>query len=43
MLGDLIAEETGKVTSFRVLDETGPEVEVSAHTNVGDPCLRVCL
>jgi hypothetical protein len=32
MLGDLIAEETGKVTSFRVLDEAGPRVEVSAHT-----------
>ena len=29
MLGDQIAEETGKVTGFRVLDTAGPKVEVS--------------
>jgi hypothetical protein len=33
MLGDLIAEESGKVTGFRVLDPAGPKVEVSIHTN----------
>jgi hypothetical protein len=32
MLGDLIGEETGKVTGFRVLDEAGPKVEVSIQT-----------
>jgi len=29
MLGDQIGEETGKVTSFRVLDAAGPKVEVT--------------
>src|ERR1051326_7343625 len=32
MLGDQIAEETGKVTSLRVLDATTTKVEVSIHT-----------
>jgi hypothetical protein len=32
MLGDQIAEETGKVTGFRVLDAEGPKVEVSIRT-----------
>ena len=32
MLGEQIAEETGKVTGFRVLDPAGPKVEVSIHT-----------
>jgi hypothetical protein len=32
MFGDLILEETGKVTSFRVLDAAGPKVEVSIQT-----------
>jgi hypothetical protein len=32
MLGDLILEETGKVTSLRVLDAAGPKVEVSIQT-----------
>lgn len=32
MLGDQIAEETGKVTGFRVLDAAGPKVEVSIQT-----------
>ncbi len=32
MLGDLIGEETGKVTGFRVLDDAGPKVEVSIQT-----------
>ena len=32
MLGELIAEETGKITGFRVLDSAGPKVEVSIHT-----------
>ena len=32
MLGDQIGEETGKVTGFRVLDATGPKVEVSIQT-----------
>ena len=32
MLGDLIAEETGKVAVMRVLDAKGPKVEVSART-----------
>ena len=32
MLGDQIAEETGKVTGFRVLDSHGPKVEVSIRT-----------
>ena len=32
MLGDQIAEETGKVTGFRVLDPAGPTVEVSITT-----------
>jgi len=32
MLGDQIAEETGKVTSFRVVDATGPKAEVSIQT-----------
>ena len=32
MLGDLILEETGKVTGFRVLDVAGPKVEVSIQT-----------
>jgi len=29
MLGDQIGEETGKLTGFRVLDASGPKVEVS--------------
>lgn len=33
MLGDQIAQETGKVTGFRVLDAAGPKVEVSIHTH----------
>jgi len=33
MLGDQIAEETGKVTGFRVIDSSGPKVEVSIHTH----------
>ena len=32
MLGELIGEETGKVTGFRVLDHAGPKVEVSFQT-----------
>ena len=32
MLGDQIAEETGKVTGFRVVDAAGPKVEVSIQT-----------
>lgn len=32
MLGDQIGEETGKVTSMRVVDAKGPKVEVSVHT-----------
>lgn len=32
MLGELIGEETGKITGFRVLDPTGPKVEVSIQT-----------
>jgi len=32
MLGEQIAEETGKVTSFRVVDPVGPKVEVSFQT-----------
>ena len=32
MLGEQIAEETGKVTSFRVVDPVGPKVEVSIQT-----------
>src|SRR5215472_16702757 len=32
MLGDQIAEESGKVTGFRVLDTAGPKVEVSIRT-----------
>ena len=32
MLGDLIGEETGKRTAFRVLDSAGPKVEVSFQT-----------
>ena len=32
MLGDQIAEETGKVTGFRVVDATGPKAEVSIQT-----------
>src|SRR5947207_15394532 len=32
MLGDQIAEETGKVTGFRVLSTDGPKVEVSIRT-----------
>ena len=32
MLGDLIGEETGKVTGFRVVDAAGPKVEVSIQT-----------
>ena len=32
MLGELIGEETGKVTGFRVLDSAGPKVEVSFQT-----------
>ena len=32
MLGDQMAEETGKVTGFRVLDSAGPKVEVSFRT-----------
>jgi hypothetical protein len=32
MLGDLISEETGKVSGFRVLDAAGPKVEVSIRT-----------
>ena len=32
MLGDLIAEETGKVTGFRVLSADGPKVEVAIRT-----------
>jgi hypothetical protein len=41
MLGDLILEETGKVTSFRVLDAAGPKVEVSIQTRgklIGNDC-----
>jgi hypothetical protein len=35
MLGELIGEEKGKVTAFKVLEITasGPKVEVSARTN----------
>jgi hypothetical protein len=29
MLGDLIGEETGKITGFRVVDAAGPKSEVS--------------
>jgi hypothetical protein len=32
MLGDQIAEETGKVTSLRVVEAARPTVEVSIHT-----------
>ena|SRR5690349_931843 len=32
MLGNQIAEESGKVTGFRVLDAAGPKVEVSIQT-----------
>ena len=32
MLGEQIAEETGKVTGLRVVDTAGPKVEVSIHT-----------
>ena len=32
MLGDQIAEETGKIAVMRVLDVKGPKVEVSVHT-----------
>ena len=32
MLGDQIAEETGKVTGFRVVDAAGPKAEVSFQT-----------
>ena len=32
MLGDQIAEETGKVTGFRVVDAAGPKVEDSIQT-----------
>ena len=32
MLGDQIAEETGKIAVMRVLDAKGPKVEVSART-----------
>jgi hypothetical protein len=32
MLGDQIAEETGKVTGFRVVDAAGPKAEVSIQT-----------
>src|SRR6516225_130904 len=32
MLGDQIAEETGKVTGFRVVDASGPQAEVSIQT-----------
>jgi hypothetical protein len=32
MLGDQISEETGKITSFRVLDAAGPKVEISFRT-----------
>ena len=32
MLGDLIGEETGKITGFRVVDSAGPKVEVSIQT-----------
>jgi hypothetical protein len=32
MLGDLIAEETGKVAAIRVLDAIGPKVEVTIQT-----------
>lgn len=32
MLGDLLGEETGKVTSLRVLDAVGPKVEVAIQT-----------
>ena len=32
MLGDQIAEESGKVTGFRVIDPSGPKVEVSFQT-----------
>jgi hypothetical protein len=32
MMGDQIAEETGKVTGFRVLDPAGPTAEVSITT-----------
>jgi hypothetical protein len=33
MLGDQIAEETGKITGFRVLDAAGPKVEVSFRSH----------
>src|SRR5436309_15954197 len=32
MLGDQIAEETGKVTGFRVVEAAGPKAEVSLQT-----------
>jgi len=32
MLGDQISEETGKITSFRVLDAAGPKAEISFRT-----------
>ena len=32
MLGDLIGEETGKITGFRVLDAAGPKAEISIRT-----------
>ena len=32
MLGDQIAEESGKVTGFRVLSAAGPKVEVAIRT-----------
>ncbi len=32
MLGDQIAEETGKVTGFRLLSAAGPKAEVSIRT-----------
>jgi hypothetical protein len=32
MLGDQFAEETGKVTGFRVLSTVGPKVEISIRT-----------
>jgi hypothetical protein len=32
MLGDQIAEESGSITGFRVVDAVGPKVEVSIQT-----------
>jgi hypothetical protein len=32
MLGELLGEETGKITCFRVLDGVRGKVEISGHT-----------